>query len=161
MRILKSIILVVCFLISLNNNALNQEDVYDNPMDIIISDYLNQNKKINFALKSKEIKDTIGIIYNHFYPAHNGKPTLKSLNNWSITLFIKDGDREKKLTVYNIFSDLKKIRFRNIIIKQKSNIEIWLKQINIDELISKRELSYFPEQNIYGLYFFYYLIPVK
>ena len=161
MRILKSIILVVCFLISLNSNALNQEDVYDNPMDIIISDYLNQNKKINFALKSKEIKDTIEIIYNHFYPAHNGKPTLKSLNNWSITLFIKDGDREKKLTVYNIFSDLKKIRFRNIIIKQKSNIEIWLKQINIDELISKRELSYFPEQNIYGLYFFYYLIPVK
>lgn len=68
---------------------------------------------------------------------------------------------KKKLTVYNIFSDLKKIRFRNIIIKQKSNIEIWLKQINIDELISKRELSYFPEQNIYGLYFFYYLIPVK
>lgn len=97
MRILKSIILVVCFLISLNSNALNQEDVYDNPMDIIISDYLNQNKKINFALKSKEIKDTIGIIYNHFYPAHNGKPTLKSLNNWSITLFIKDGDRKKKI----------------------------------------------------------------
>ena len=163
MKIFKIIILLVCFScsFSINGEELNQENVYNNSKEVIIKDYLNQNKKICFWLNSCEVKDTIGVIYNHFYPAYNGKPTIDSPNSWSITLFIKDGNRKKNITVYNIFSDLKKVRFKNIIIKEKLNIENWLKQIDINDLISKNRLSYFPEQNMYGLYFLYYLIPVK
>lgn len=162
MKLFKYIILVLIIWVGLSSlsirgNHIDPNNIYENAKDVKINKYIDSDHCERFVLKRAGIKDTIGILYQHFYPAHNGMPTIVNPNNWNITLMILGKDR----VTYSKVENLEKIKYKDIYISEIKNITSWLKQININELISKKELSYFPEQNIYGLYFFYYLIPEK
>lgn len=162
MKILKYIVLLIIIWaglssLSIRGHKIDPIDIYENANDIKINKYIDSINGKYFVLKCKGIKDTIGILYQHFYPANNGKPTIKSMNSWWITIFVLGKDRVS----YSTNTRIKNIKYPNIYTREINNINDWIKQVDINKLISENKLSYSYEQNTYGLFLFYYLIPAK